>query len=73
MVCGRALDPGLGGSIAHTGVADGNILNSFSGWLPLSRLKEIAQTIKTLRPGSSDLHLDLEEKARPPVGALHVI
>ena len=71
MVCGRALDPGLGGSIAHTGVADGNIF--FSGWLPLSRLKEIDQTIKTLRPGSSDLDLDLEEKAHIPADALLVI
>ena len=45
----------------------------FSGWLPLSRLKEIDLTIKTLRPGSSDLDLDLEEKAHIPADALLVI
>ena len=31
LVCERALDPGLGGSIAHTGVADGNIFFFLAG------------------------------------------
>ena len=57
--------------MAPIGVTDPGIF--FSGQRPLRRSLQLFKAIRIAIRGSSDLDLDVNEKARTPAGALHVI